>query len=65
MDFAAQAENIRKITERYVTYIGIDVTGVLPRACINWETVLPGSAGILLFPEVETASGAENAGRCP
>ncbi|MCA8589037.1 terminase ATPase subunit family protein [Escherichia coli] len=29
MDFAAQAENIRKITERYnVTYIGIDVTGV-------------------------------------
>lgn len=29
MDFAAQAENIRKITERYnVTYIGIDVTGI-------------------------------------
>lgn len=29
MDFAAQAENIRKITGRYnVTYIGIDVTGI-------------------------------------
>jgi hypothetical protein len=29
MDFAAQAEAIRKITERYnVTYIGIDVTGL-------------------------------------
>lgn len=29
MDFAAQAEAIRKVTERYnVTYIGIDVTGL-------------------------------------
>ncbi|MBI2382327.1 MAG: terminase ATPase subunit family protein [Gammaproteobacteria bacterium] len=55
MDFAAQAEAIRKITERYrVTYIGIDTTGLGSGVFQIVRQFFPGVTGFSYSVEVKT-----------
>ena len=55
MDFAAQAEAIRKVTERYwVTYIGIDVTGMGSGVAQLVRQFFPGLVTFSYSPEVKT-----------
>ena len=54
-DFAAQAEAIRKITERYwVTYIGIDTTGMGTGVAQIVRTFFPQLVTFSYSPEVKT-----------
>jgi uncharacterized protein YjcR len=56
MDFEAQAEFIRKITQRYhVTYIGIDVTGVGAGVHQLVKQFFPTARAIKYSPEVKSA----------
>ncbi|MCD7096998.1 terminase family protein [Stenotrophomonas sp. MMGLT7] len=55
MDFAAQAEAIRKITQRYwVTYIGIDATGMGTGVAQLVRQFFPGLTTFSYSPEVKT-----------
>ncbi|MDH0894706.1 MULTISPECIES: terminase ATPase subunit family protein [unclassified Pseudomonas] len=55
MDFNAQAETIRKITERYwVTYIGIDTTGMGSGVAQLVKQFFPGLRTFSYSPEVKT-----------
>lgn len=55
MDFAAQAEAIRKITERYwVTYIGIDTTGMGSGVAQLVKQFFPNLTTFSYSPEVKT-----------
>ncbi|WP_282338487.1 terminase ATPase subunit family protein [Pseudomonas sp. PS02288] len=55
MDFAAQAEMIRQITRRYwVTYIGIDVTGMGSGVAQLVRQFFPGLTTFSYSPEVKT-----------
>lgn len=54
MDFEAQAEAIRKITERYnVTYIGIDMTGIGQGVYQLVKQFFPGVTGFTYSPDVK------------
>lgn len=54
MDFEAQAEAIRKITEAYnVTYIGIDVTGIGQGVFQLVKQFFPGATAFSYSPEVK------------
>ncbi|MDD5175736.1 MAG: terminase ATPase subunit family protein [Sterolibacterium sp.] len=54
MDFEAQAEAIRKITERYnVTYIGIDVTGIGQGVFQLVKQFFPGVTAFTYNPDVK------------
>lgn len=54
MDFAGQAEQIRKITERYnVQYIGIDATGLGQGVYQLVKVFYPGARAISYNPEVK------------
>ena len=54
MDFDAQAEAIRKITERYnVTYIGIDVTGIGQGVFQLVKQFFPGATAFTYNPDVK------------
>ena len=54
MDFAAQAEFIRKVTERYwVTYIGIDTTGMGTGVAQLVRSFFPGLTTFSYSPEVK------------
>lgn len=55
MDFASQAETIRKVTERYwVTYIGIDTTGMGSAVAQLVRQFFPGVRTFTYNPEVKT-----------
>ena len=55
MDFAAQAEFIRKVTQRYwVTYIGIDTTGMGSGVAQLVKQFFPGVTTFSYSPEVKT-----------
>ncbi|MBD9653592.1 terminase ATPase subunit family protein [Pseudomonas sp. PDM12] len=55
MDFANQAETIRKVTQRYwVTYIGIDVTGIGSAVAQLVRQFFPGLKTFSYSPEVKT-----------
>lgn len=55
MDFAAQAETIRQVTQRYwVTYIGIDVTGMGSGVAQLVRQFFPGVKTFSYSPEVKT-----------
>jgi len=55
MDFAAQAETIRQVTRRYwVTYIGIDVTGMGSGVAQLVRQFFPGLTTFSYSPEVKT-----------
>jgi len=55
MDFAAQAETIRKITQRYwVTYIGIDTTGMGSGVAQLVKQFFPNLTTFSYSPEVKT-----------
>ncbi|MDO8931894.1 MAG: terminase ATPase subunit family protein [Rhodocyclaceae bacterium] len=55
MDFAAQAEAIRKITERYdVAYIGIDTTGIGQGVFQLVKAFYPAARGFNYSPQVKT-----------
>ncbi|MEA1606166.1 terminase ATPase subunit family protein [Pseudomonas spirodelae] len=55
MDFAAQAESIRQITQRYwVTYIGIDVTGMGSGVAQLVRQFFPSVTTFSYSPEVKT-----------
>lgn len=54
MDFEAQAEAIKKITERYhVTYIGVDVTGIGQGVFQLVKQFFPGVTGFTYNPDVK------------
>jgi hypothetical protein len=56
MDFAAQAEAIRKLTEKYnVEYIGIDATGLGQGVFQLVRSFYPAARGIRYTPEMKTA----------
>lgn len=56
MDFAAQAEGIRKLTEKYnVEYIGIDATGLGLGVFQLVRSFYPAARGIRYTPEMKTA----------
>ncbi|KRA15345.1 terminase ATPase subunit family protein [Lysobacter sp. Root604] len=55
MDFAAQAETIRKVTQRYwVTYIGIDTTGMGSGVAQLVKQFFPNLTTFSYSPEVKT-----------
>ncbi len=55
MDFAAQAESIRQVTQRYwVTYIGIDMTGMGSGVAQLVKSFFPGLTTFSYSPEVKT-----------
>lgn len=55
MDFNAQAETIRKVTQRYwVTYIGIDTTGMGAAVAQLVRQFFPGLRTFSYSPEVKT-----------
>lgn len=55
MDFAAQAEAIRRVTQRYwVTYIGIDMTGMGSGVAQLVKGFFPGLTTFSYSPEVKT-----------
>ncbi|WP_336332297.1 terminase ATPase subunit family protein [Pseudomonas putida] len=55
MDFANQAETIRKVTQRYwVTYIGIDTTGIGSAVAQLVRQFFPGLRTFSYSPEVKT-----------
>ncbi|MGA4453372.1 terminase ATPase subunit family protein [Pseudomonas fortuita] len=55
MDFASQAETIRKVTQRYwVTYIGIDTTGMGSAVAQLVRQFFPGVRTFTYNPEVKT-----------
>ncbi len=55
MDFAAQAEAIRRVTRRYwVTYIGIDMTGMGSGVAQLVKSFFPGLTTFSYSPEVKT-----------
>lgn len=55
MDFAAQSEFIRKVTQRYwVTYIGIDTTGMGSGVAQLVKQFFPGVTTFSYSPEVKT-----------
>ncbi|MBI2306084.1 MAG: terminase ATPase subunit family protein [Rhodocyclales bacterium] len=55
MDFEAQAERIRKVTEAYhVAYIGIDMTGIGQGVYQIVKTFFPAVRGFQYSPEVKT-----------
>lgn len=55
MDFAAQAESIRMVTQRYwVTYIGIDVTGMGSGVAQLVRQFFPGLTTFSYSPEVKS-----------
>ncbi|MCY1354526.1 Terminase-like family protein [compost metagenome] len=55
MDFTAQAETIRKVTQRYwVTYIGIDVTGIGSAVAQLVKRFFPNLTTFSYSPEVKT-----------
>lgn len=55
MDFASQAERIRKVTECYnVTYIGIDMTGIGQGVYQLVKDFFPAVQGFSYSPEVKT-----------
>ncbi|WP_095159196.1 terminase ATPase subunit family protein [Pseudomonas sp. Irchel 3E13] len=55
MDFNAQAETIRKVTQRYwVTYIGIDTTGIGSAVAQLVRQFFPAVRAISYNPEVKT-----------
>jgi len=55
MDFAGQAEFIRKVTQRYwVTYIGIDTTGMGTGVAQLVKVFFPGVVTFSYSPEVKT-----------
>ncbi|HFW0499664.1 TPA: terminase ATPase subunit family protein [Salmonella enterica subsp. enterica serovar Enteritidis] len=56
MDFAAQAEGIRRLTEKYnVEYIGIDATGLGLGVFQLVRSFYPAARGIRYTPEMKTA----------
>lgn len=56
MDFQAQAEAIKKVTERYtVTYIGIDVTGIGHGVHQLVRQFFPGVTAITYSPQTKTS----------
>jgi hypothetical protein len=56
MDFAAQAEGIRKLTGKYnVEYIGIDATGLGLGVFQLVRSFYPAARGIRYTPEMKTA----------
>ncbi|MBA1187575.1 terminase ATPase subunit family protein [Pseudomonas entomophila] len=55
MDFASQAETIRKVTQRYwVTYVGIDTTGMGSAVAQLVRQFFPGVRTFSYNPEVKT-----------
>ena len=61
MDFAAQAEAIRALTEKYtVDYIGIDATGIGAGGLPARALILPGGARHPLHAGNENRNGAES-----
>jgi uncharacterized protein YjcR len=55
LDFASQAERIRKVCESYnVTYIGIDVTGIGQGVFQLVQQFFPGAQSFQYSPEVKT-----------
>lgn len=55
MDFTAQAETIRKVTQRYwVTYIGIDITGIGSAVAQLVKQFFPNLTTFSYSPEVKT-----------
>ncbi|VDZ76675.1 Phage terminase ATPase subunit [Salmonella bongori] len=60
MDFAAQAEGIRRLTEKYnVEYIGIDATGPRSRRIPVGALILPGGTRYPLHARNENRNGAQ------
>ena len=56
MDFATQAESIRKLTEKYnVEYIGIDATGLGVGVFQLVRSFYPAARDIRYTPEMKTA----------
>ncbi|WP_069985432.1 terminase large subunit domain-containing protein, partial [Escherichia coli] len=56
MDFATQAESIRKLTEKYnVEYIGIDATGLGVGVFLLVRSFYPAARDIRYTPEMKTA----------
>ena len=55
MDFAAQAEAVRQVTQRYwVTYIGIEITGMGSGVAQLVKSFFPNITTFSYSPEVKT-----------